>query len=287
MDNFEKIFCQFNTVCNLCVMEHIQDTNDLTGQGQENGSESSASRINYPVAPLKKALEFAKKVYDAFGDVTYAKNVDIAQAHGLKETSIKSMLSTVQQFGLFELKYGHGYRVTSLFHDILRPVDDADQDRAIYTALQKPELYAYLFKHYGNRVLPPKNGLINLFIKQNLLKEPPAKKAIEVFLIDAQEHGLINRHGVLTMKATAVRDAEPNAVEKQDQQTTVANSAVSQIETEIPRTPTTVAVDEIRIPVPVKNGMGYVILPKDYEDDDLDMVARIARAYMKNPKKSE
>src|SRR5438067_2028748 len=90
----------------------------------------------YPGMTHKKTIAFVDKIYNELGSAKYHSREDIAKVHDLKVSSTKVQLTAAQQFGLMELKFGEGLKVTPLFVKITRPADDSEKNNSIIDSIK-------------------------------------------------------------------------------------------------------------------------------------------------------
>lgn len=162
-----------------------------------NASNDGKKRFTYPGKDLNSIIDFVAKVYNHFGHTNYNSNKAIATVHGLSPDSIKTHLSSSQQYGLFELKHGTGYKVTDHFLKIYLPKTEKEKRDAVIHSLKLPEVYQQLFKDYEYHVVPIE-GVKNHFIRAYGFKEDIASKAAAVFIENLKNFDLIDNRGVLT-----------------------------------------------------------------------------------------
>lgn len=118
------------------MAEEKLSTNDPLDD--DNQSKEGKKRVSYVSKDLKSMVDFVAKVYNQLGHTTFHSNKAIATVHGLSPDSIKMHLSSSQQYKLFELKYGIGYKVTDHFQKIYLPRTENEKRNAIIESLKNP-----------------------------------------------------------------------------------------------------------------------------------------------------
>lgn len=159
-------------------------------------SKETKKRSVYPARDLKYIIEFIGKVYNQLGHTTYLSNQAIATVHGMVPHSIKQQLSSGQQYKLFELKHGTGYKITDHFQKIYLPKNESEKRALVIESLKNPDAYKQLFKDYEYHIVPSE-GVKNHFIRNFGFKDDVAVKAAEVFMDNLKDFGLLDARGVL------------------------------------------------------------------------------------------
>ncbi len=176
------------------MAEEKLSTNDPLDD--DNQSKEGKKRVSYVSKDLKSMVDFVAKVYNQLGHTTFHSNKAIATVHGLSPDSIKMHLSSSQQYKLFELKYGIGYKVTDHFQKIYLPRTENEKRNAIIESLKNPETYQQLFKDYEYHVVPT-DGVKNHFIRAFGMKDDVAARAAQIFMDNLKEFELVDARGVL------------------------------------------------------------------------------------------
>lgn len=168
---------------------HLDDENQSPKEGRK--------RVSYVSKDLKSIVDFVGKVYNQLGHTDFHSNKAIATVHGLSPESIKLQLSNAQQYKLFELKHGTGYKITEHFQKLYLPRNDNERRTAVIESLKNPETYQQLFKDYEYHVVPV-DGVKNHFIRSFGMREEVATKAAQIFIDNLKDYELLDGRGVLT-----------------------------------------------------------------------------------------
>lgn len=161
----------------------------------------------YPSHTIQEMVEFVQKIYSKFGASTHLKREDIAAAFGLKEVTIQSDCSTCVQYGLLEMKKTAGYKPTSLFTSIFKPLNEAEKKSALIQALSNPELYQNLLREFSGQVVPIE-GLATILFRNHNIAEKVSSKAAEIFIENIKYLNLIDADGKLRLNGAFVAENE-------------------------------------------------------------------------------
>jgi|GEM_PF-1223636 len=175
--------------------EKAVGSNPLDDDNQS--SKEAKKRVSYVSKDLQLMIDFVAKVYNQLGHTAYHSNKAIATVHGMSPDSIKTHLSSGQQYKLLEMKHGIGYKITDHFQKLYLPKNDIEKRSAVIESLRNPETYQQLFKDYEYHVVPP-DGVKNHFIRSFGMNMDAASKAAQVFLDNLKEFALLDGRGVLT-----------------------------------------------------------------------------------------
>lgn len=172
------------------MSENILQEVDSAGE-----SISSGRKTPYVSRTLANILHFVTNIYSKLGP-GYHDAAKIAAVNGLKALSIKQQLTTAQQYGLLEIKFGIGYRTTNLFTRIHLYKNDKEKRSATIEALKKPETYAGLFKEFEFHTVPLE-GVRNHLIRDHGYTNDLAEKLAQIFIDNLKENNLLDSRGVL------------------------------------------------------------------------------------------
>lgn len=233
-------------------------------------------RFASPAKELSFVLNFVAKIYKELKTGVYHSKEDIARLHNLAVNSIKSLLSTAQQYNLLELKYGVGYKVTPLFEKIFLSADNIDKKNSISESLSNPEIYSNILKEYNGRVFPDKEELNSILIKKYNLKKTVSNRVIEILFQNLKDYGFINDNNVLMMyfdkRDTINRDKKIISVKPEEPVAALTANSLIEIKKE--------NSDMIEILIPMRNKMKAIVkIPENYTNSDLDKILRIIQAY--------
>src|SRR5437868_5946679 len=90
-------------------------------QVKDNEKPDKNKRQVLPAFTLEEMLTFTSKIYTELGFGAFHNKDLIAKSHGLVYDSIKQKFSSAQMYGLLELKFGTGYKLTPLFLKVYKP----------------------------------------------------------------------------------------------------------------------------------------------------------------------
>ena len=241
-------------------------------------SDTEDKRVASPTRELSFIISFVEKIYKELKPGVYHSKEDIASVQNLAVNSIKSLLSTAQQYDLLELKYGVGYKVSSLFEKIYLSANEEDKKNSILKSLHHPPIYREIFKEYDGKSFPGKQE-VKRFIDQKFdIKNTVSKKIVEILFQNLNEYKILNNSNVLPFDI-----AEPHIIAKEAK--IVFKKPVKEFQFDplpvniIDKTQNENA-DMIEIIIPLKNKLKAILkIPENHTNADLEKIARIVQAY--------
>lgn len=153
---------------------------------------------SYPSYSIEYCLELTTKIYTNFGSGNYfAKREEIAKVLGISAAHVQTQVSSATQYGLLELKSGDGYKPSSLFRTIYKPVNEIIKREALIQVFKSPELYKSLIATYENETVPAILPLTNSLIHHHNISDTAASKAASLFIENARHFGFLNNNNEL------------------------------------------------------------------------------------------
>jgi hypothetical protein len=247
---------------------------DESNPVEENSSPKK--RSSYVARDHVSMVQFVAAIYKSLGHTDYHTNKEIATVHQLSPDSIKQHLTSSQQYKLLELKFGVGYKITDLFKRIILPMNDSEKRAAIIESLKSPETYQPLFKEYEFHLLPPLNGIKNYFVRNFHFKDEIAEKTAQIFLNNLIEYDLIDSRGVL-ISGMKIGNGQGSTETEKTQETTKGEISPKKEAS----TPTSVSSDniiDIVIPLKTSKRQAHLLLPDDYQPEDLERISKFVEA---------
>lgn len=240
-------------------------------------------RFASPAKELSFAISFVTKVYKELKPGVYHSKEEIAAVQNLAVNSIKSLLSTAQQYNLLELKYGVGYKVSSLFEKIYLSVKEKERKESILESLNHPPVYHDIFTEYNGKVFPGVQEMNKFVSEKYNIKNSVASRIVEILFENLKEYKLINASGILSLDAAAPEtiENEQNTIERQTEivfEKAMEQPAPLAADTIIKNNSTNVEMFEIIIPLKNKS-KAFLKIPEDHTNTDLEKIARIVQAY--------
>ena len=239
----------------------------------ELSSDNESKKGTFPVRPMNGLIPFIGNVYKKYGASDYHSIEIIADANDLSVNSIKSLVSTGQQYSFLIKSHGTGYKITDQFAKIFHPQDDSERMQAAVECIKNVPFYKQLIKDYEGQVVPSIEGLVNVFVRKYEMKVNRAKIAAEVFTQNLRDYELINSRNILILKLKSVT-VPPINTEPLNEVHSTGNKLPSIINNE----------EEdgmIKIPIRLKGKrMAYLSFPDEYDDQDLLRILRVIKAYV-------
>jgi len=225
----------------------------------------------YPAYTIQEVLESFVKIVDSLGSKKVSVEI-VAKTMGVSSTtkSFARKMSAARQYGLIVVS-NKVIELTSLAKSILYPVSN---DTSVYLmeAFKKPQIYEKLITRFDGRALP------NIAVLSNLLLETEFSIAKNVKDLVAQKFiDNCNDLGVLTNGILDVNHKEPvestidNAIENE--------VALPSEEKEIPVIHNN-DYQEMSIPVPGKEQMIKILIPKNFDFDDYEFLQKYLEAVL-------
>lgn len=233
------------------------------------------SRFAYPSSDLREIINFCTTIYSELGYTNYHDKEAVAKVFGLAYDTIKSKLSTSQEYGLLSWKKGVGYKITPLFIKIYRPENDSERREAILQALVLPPLYKALINEYEGHNIPSQVGLSTTLFRRYGFAENTAEKASKIFLRNLQLYELLDGENRLQI---VQKDEAANEIALSETDSTPVDG--KEIKMLPPSLSAEVIPDEyIEIPIPISIGKAYLRIPERATIDDYTKIARVVEAY--------
>lgn len=234
----------------------------------------------YPSYTLERCIELVATIYNNFGGTNYfAKREEIAQVVGVSAANVQTKVSSAKQYNLLELKSGMGYRPSSLFVSIYRPINEESKKEAIIEAFKSPALYSALIAQYENEMIPSEVPLSNIILHHHNISEGANIKAASIFIENARSLGLLTSENILTLsnKESGMEDiveaedidSEHNTYSQQQLEKTDFSRNTSE---PIP-SPASVSGKKIPFNIPLKGKRtAQILVPEDVRSTDFDFI---------------
>jgi hypothetical protein len=238
--------------------------------------------VAYPSNTIKESVELTRKINQQFGNSTFNKREDIADQLEAGVGTLLTKLSTAVQYGLLEMKSGEGYKPSDLFTRIYKPLNDDERRNSEVECLLNPELYKKLTDHYANKQLPAIGGLAILLYRSYKVSEDASEKAAKVFLENLTELDLIDSDNRLKSFDDFERRPTPEEAFAEPVPTPIYSNAMP-VRKEITGKSNIVNIDSQLAgsapPIPIflkgDNRVAKVVLPIDFDNDDIDRVIKV------------
>jgi len=154
----------------------------------------------YPSYTISYCVEFAKKIYQQYGNSAFLNRKTLAKIEGVSEPSVQLRASSAVQYGLLEMKSGEGYKPSALFLKIHKPLNDKEKREALIAAFKKPKLYSQLLSEFEGKRLPPLSGLATVLFRKYNIIENASEKSAKVFYENSKFLNLLDTEGILNLE---------------------------------------------------------------------------------------
>ncbi len=235
-----------------------------------NGKAEKTSSAGYPFESIPDGLAHVDAIVADSGSHSVISREEISASVGKKVNTLGLYFSTWVQYGMLEVVRGAGYKPTPLYKKYSDKTYDHHELEAKLEMFNNVPLYKKIIENLNNQILP------NELKFQNILKEEPynvnansAKVAAKIFFENAKHLGLINRLNKFSFSLTPNgHELPPKDLPPKDEPQQKPPPPPSQ--------------SFLTLQVPMSSGvLAEIKFPKEYTDDDLDLIAAITIAYKK------
>ena len=244
----------------------------------------------YPSFSISHCVGFTQKIHQSFGSTAYQTREDIASVLNISDSHVQSQLSSSVQYGFLDMKPKIGYKPTSLFFKIYKPMDDEEKRAGLIECLCRPNIYTKLVNQFQGTIVPQIPGLATILFRQYGLSESASEFAAKVFIENLRSLNLLDAENNLSLNKSNQNIFEQDTdneyievgqnLENQNEilqknalpssfpvPTTSTNNKPIEVITEPPNV--------LTYPVQLKdNRMAKLIIPEGYSDKDLNRLIR-------------
>ncbi len=224
----------------------------------------------YPAYTINEVLESFVKIVDSLGSNKVSVEI-VARTMGVSATtkSFTRKMSAARQYDLIEVSKGI-IELTSLAKNILYPVSD-DTDIYLMEAFKKPQIYEKLISRFNGRALPNIVVLSNVLLEAELSITKNVKDLVaQKFIDNCNDLGILT-NGILdinnreSVKFNNANDDEKNEIVTSEEKKLAISCNDYQ---------------EMSIPVPGKQQMIKILIPKDFDSDDYEFLQKYLEAVL-------
>ena len=240
----------------------------------------------YPAFTVESSNIFTGKIDKAFGSSGFVPKEDISKTLQTSGGGFLTQLGTAVQYGLLEVKQNVGYKPSELFGKIKKPLETENVRDFFIECFNHPKLYKNLITEYKDKQLPSEPGLINLLDRKYGVKGAAAAIATKIFLKNARALDLLGEDGILRMgnyipfEETTKNDSGNGDYTESNQQPTVYIPLQDRALPPSNDIANTANARTIPIFLQGENREARVILPIDFNDEDLKKIVKIMTAYI-------
>jgi hypothetical protein len=241
--------------------------------------------VAYPSFTLESSLKFTGKIDTEFTSVLFTKSEDISKALDLSGGGFLMQLSTAVQYGLLEKRLNEGYKPTSLFRKIIKPVPGEEVRDAHIECIQNPPLYKKLIAEFKDKQLPSETGLANILDRNYLVKGGASLIASKVFLKNLSFTKLISEGNTLKFDSYIPFEEQSDDDIEHGNQSEPSMQIILPIGDKnnqqrtgrpLPRKQT----KEIQVVLKGEDREAAVVVPADFDNDDLSRIIKVLTAYL-------
>jgi hypothetical protein len=246
---------------------------DVELQNEDKQDENKrAAGVPYPVEPVLESLATIGKIVASFGSSAVISKEDISKETGKKQATLNLHYSTYQQYGILEKVHGKGFRTTSLYKKYADKVYASHEREALLQMFKNAPLYSKIIDKLNNEYLPAEEKFAILLKGEPYnVTESAAERASKIFFDNVRALNLVVNNKFQYSPLSNGAETPPNGQAK-DGHTPPPNRDPA---------PNTIT---ITIPFKKKGSKAVLSLPDDYEDADIDKIARIVQAYKQDEK---
>jgi len=240
-------------------------------------TDNKTSGDAWPAYTVKSSIEAMERLISEHGSQSLTRD-QIGSTWDLKPGTgaFNLRLSSCSQYGLFK-KEGKDFKASELFMSYKEPLYDNDENKYQIKMFLNAPLYAKIVNDHNNSILPPNEERVANLLKRYNVHPNSVSKASKIFLENTRNLGLLDANNKLKV------DLESN-----DKKTTKnpanggeynSNQDSDKPPPFKPQTNEIEIKDYWKFTTRLKGGhVGYIFLPKDFDDDDLDKIVRLAKA---------
>lgn len=243
---------------------------------QEGEKSSEIGGVASPSETIKSSLLLVEDIVKAKGSATPVTRKEISVITGKAEATLILKISTCVQYTVLVNRFGKGYLPGKLYEQYIEPTYEEDRRKVLLKILNSPPLYRKLIEEFNGKILPSEQGLANHLKNVYKLNAAPAARAAKIFLENLHYVDVIDANKKL--RYIAPTDEADGSESSKEKESPGGNG------TPPPGTSKENKREEeedglIEIKIPLKKGKAIVKFPEDYDDADLDKIARIVKAY--------
>jgi predicted transcriptional regulator len=220
---------------------------------------------SYPAFSLDFCIDLVTKIYNEYGTSSLLKRDEIAGAAGVTEATVQMRVSSAVQYGLLERSHGEGYRPSSLFINVYKPLNEEERRNALIEALSKPPLYKKLLEEIDGSIVPSAKALSTILFRKHGIGENASEKAAQTFIDNLNYVRLIDSDNHIRLK----RGIGENSVKAEENQ--ADKSKLSSTPTEKAIANSSVEFREINIPLTEKK-KAVLLVPVSLRTKDIEII---------------
>lgn len=221
---------------------------------------------SYPAFSIDFCLDLVTKIYNEYGTSSLLKRQEIAAAAGVTEATVQMRVSSAVQYGLLERSHGEGYKPSSLFINVYKPLNEEEKRNALIEALSKPPLYKKLLEEIDGSKVPSAKALSTILFRKHGIAENASEKAAHTFINNLSYVNLIEPDGHIRLLKKGIAD---NAKTKTEENQVDTKESTSPVEKAIANL--TVEFREINIPLTEKK-KAVLLVPVSLKTKDIEII---------------
>ncbi len=185
------------------------------------------------------------------------------------------------------MKVKVGYKPSELFLHIYKPIDDTERTEALIDCLVHPELYKKLLVQFQNSIVPSVSALSTILFRNHNIAEAASENAAQIFIDNLKFLNLLDDNNHLTLdREIDIENVEKtnNSIKEESKKLPIKLNDISNKKTDNHivnkhQEFTKEQTESYPIIIPLKNSrVGKLILPVDFNDEDLDKVEKFIEA---------
>ncbi|HEV3414980.1 MAG TPA: hypothetical protein VG101_21020 [Puia sp.] len=235
--------------------------------------------VAYPSHDIKFCVDLTTKINKVFGNLTFTKRESISKELGIGDSSLQTQLSTCVQYGLLDIKLNFGYKPSSQFTKIYKPLPTEDPKTALIECFQRPALYKALIKQYNGADLPMQAGLATVLYRNHKVSEQASEQAAKIFIQNAKALGLLKDSGLFKVPtAGEVEVIEVEEIPPEKDTPPATKPILLNPPGQLDKNPNPT---EVKIPVLLDDGgIAQIVLPNGIKRIDLERIGKVIAAYI-------
>ncbi|WP_422008296.1 hypothetical protein [Roseivirga pacifica] len=163
---------------------------------------------SYPSDTINKCIDFVSQIYKTHGDSYFISREEIAKTFNQSAGSLQKRIGTCNQYDLLDLSVGQGYKPSSLFKKIFRPLNSNEVLEGKIECFRSPKLYQSLISLFEGSIVPTLDPLTNRLAREEYgLSDKAAHVAAKIFLENCEDLDLLDNENNLFLNPEGQNDS--------------------------------------------------------------------------------
>lgn len=219
----------------------------------------------YPSLDLESAIEFTRSLSGHFTANQVFHRGDVAAVLDKSEGAITRDVAACVHYGLLD-RPQEGYQISSLFKEIVNPINEQDLKASLVRAFENPKLFQELIEKFNSHAIPAE--LKTHLVRFHSISEKVSETVADIFVKSARYAKVLSDKNILNLFGTSnevkqnstTDNGEPDSKYKPDNP---------------PLLPPHVEEKEEKIPIRLTdNKRAYLIYPPNLTSKDIKIIRK-------------